>query len=301
MRKSVQNIGASVRARLQSVARERNQTFQLVLTHYVLERLLYRLSQTKHRNSFVLKGAMLITKWFNAPLRPTQDLDLLGFGEADPDKMVSTFKEICAVPFDDAVVFNIEGVQVDQIREEQEYGGLRLKTNATVDGARVRVVIDIGFGDAIEPGLTEMDLPVLLDFPAPHLRAYARETVIAEKFQAMVTLGRANSRMKDLYDIWALSKTYDFKGGSLARAIAATFSRRKTEIPSNPPDALTPAFADDPAKVSQWNSFVEDVAFPTGSLAEVVRDLEAFLMPHAAAARTIGRSTEARKSSRRKS
>jgi predicted nucleotidyltransferase component of viral defense system len=287
MREPVRNIGASVRARLQNISRERNQTFQLVLTHYVLERLLYRLSQTKYRDRFVLKGAMLITKWFTDPLRPTQDLDLLGFGDADPDKMVNTFREICAVPFDDAVVFDVEAVEIDRIREELEYGGLRIKTNATVDGARVRVVIDIGFGDATEPGLTEMDLPVLLDFPAPHLRAYTRETVIAEKFQAMVALGRANSRMKDLYDIWILSRTHEFKGDNLARAIAATFARRKTEIPSEPPDTLTPAFAEDPTKIQQWNSFVDDVAFQPGSLAEVTRDLAAFLMPHAAAARVF--------------
>jgi predicted nucleotidyltransferase component of viral defense system len=283
----IQNMGASVRARLQNISRERNQTFQLVLTYYVLERLLYRLSLTQHRDSFVLKGAMLITKWFADPLRPTQDLDLLGLGSVDPDKMVSTFREICAVPFDDGVIFDVEGVEIDRIREELEYGGLRIKTNATVDGARVRVVIDIGFGDATEPGLTEMDLPVLLDFPASHLRAYARETVIAEKFQAMVMLGRANSRMKDLYDIWVLSRTYEFKGDNLARAIAATFARRKTEIPSEPPDALTRAFADDPAKIQQWNSFVADVAFEPGTLAEVIKDLAAFLMPQAAAARRM--------------
>jgi predicted nucleotidyltransferase component of viral defense system len=292
MREAVRNIGASVRGRLQNISRERNQTFQLVLTHYVLERLLYRLSQTKYRDRFVLKGAMLITKWFADPLRPTQDLDLLGFGDADPDKMVTIFRKICAVPFDDAVVFDIEAVEIDRMREELEYGGLRIKTNATVDGARVRVVIDIGFGDATEPGLTEMDLPVLLDFPAPHLRAYARETVIAEKFQAMVALGRANSRMKDLYDIWVLSRTYEFEGANLARAIAATFARRKTEIPSDPPDALTPAFAQDPAKIQQWNSFVDDVAFQPDSFVEVIRDLAAFLMPHAAAARVLGGSSD---------
>jgi predicted nucleotidyltransferase component of viral defense system len=258
-----------------------------VLTHYVLERLLYRLSQTKYRDRFALKGAMLITKWFADPLRPTQDLDLLGFGDADATNMASTFREICAVPFDDGVVFDSEAVEIDRVREELEYGGLRIKTNATVDGARVRVVIDIGFGDATEPGLTEMDLPVLLDFPAPHLRAYARETVIAEKFQALVMLGRANSRMKDMYDIWVLSRTYTFKGDGLARAIAATFARRKTEIPSALPDALTPAFAEDAAKIQQWNSFVEDVAFQPGSLAEVIKDLAAFLMPFATAARAL--------------
>src|SRR3984893_383266 len=141
--------------------------------------------------------------------------------------------------------FDVEGVEIDRIRKELKYGGLRIKTNATVDGARVRVAIDIGFGDATEPGLVEMDLPVLLDFPAPHLRAYARETVIAEKFQAMVILGRANSRMKDFYDIWVLSRASEFKDDRLARAIAATFARRKTEIPSELPDALTPVFAAD--------------------------------------------------------
>ena len=170
----IKNMGASVRARLMAISRERNQTFQLVLTNYVLERLLYRLSQTEHRNRFVLKGAMLLTKWFDDPLRPTQDLDFLGFGSDDPDEMVKTFREICAVSFDDGVVFDIEGVQIDRIREELEYGGLRIKTNATVDGARVRVVIDVGFGDAVEPGLAEMDLPVMLDFPASYLRTYAR-------------------------------------------------------------------------------------------------------------------------------
>jgi predicted nucleotidyltransferase component of viral defense system len=287
MREPIRNIGASVRARLQNISRERHQTFQQVLTHYVLERLLYRLSQTKYRDSFALKGAMLITKWFTDPLRPTQDLDLLGFGDADAANMVSTFREICAVPYDDAVVFDIEGVQIDRIREELEYGGLRIKTNATVDGARVRVVVDIGFGDTTEPGLTEMDLPVLLDFPSPRLRAYARETVISEKFQALVMLGRATSRMKDLYDIWVLSRTYEFKGDNLALAIAATFARRKTGIPSELPDALTPAFATDPAKMQQWNSFVEDVAFRPGPLPDVVRDLAAFLMPFATKARAI--------------
>jgi predicted nucleotidyltransferase component of viral defense system len=156
-----------------------------------------------------------------------------------------------------------------------------------VDKARVRVVIDIGFGDAVEPGLAEIDLPVLLDFPAPRLRAYARETVIAEKFQTLVMLGRANSRMKDLYDIWVLSRTSEFKGDRLARAIAATFARRKTEIPSDPPDALTPAFAADAAKVQQWTAFVTDVAFSPGTLADVIEDLAAFLMPHAAAARAL--------------
>jgi hypothetical protein len=227
---------------------------------------------------------MLLTKWFDDPLRPTRDLDLLGFGDSNPDAMIGIFRELCAIALDDGVIFDADSVAVDRTREEIEYGGLRIKANATVDRARVRVIIDIGFGDAVEPGLTEIELPVLLDLPAPRLRAYPRETVIAEKFQALVVLGRANTRMKDIYDIWVLSRTYDFQGDRLARAIAATFARRKTTIPSKLPDALTRAFADDPQKIQQWASFAEDVAVQPGTLAQVIDDLAAFLMPHAATA-----------------
>jgi predicted nucleotidyltransferase component of viral defense system len=281
----IKNMGASVRSRLQNLSRQRRQPFQMVLTHYVLERLLYRLSQTEHRDRFILKGAMLLTKWFEDPLRPTKDLDFLGIGSGDQNEMVRIFKEVCCVSFDDGVDFDPESIQIERTREETEYGGLRITANATVDKAKIRVVIDIAFGDSIEPGLQEMELPVLLDFPAPHSRVYAPETVIAEKFQAMVALGRANSRMKNFYDIWALSRTFKFADGKLPRAIAATFARRKTEIPRALPDALTPDFANDPARIAQWNSFVPDVAFKPGTLADVIKDLSAFLMPHAAAAR----------------
>ena len=280
------NIGASIRARLQNLARERGQPFQALLTRFVLERLLYRLSLTAHRDRFVLKGAMLMTSWFKDPLRPTQDLDLLGFGDPDANAMVAIFREVCGVPIDDGVTFDVQAVTVEHIREELEYGGLRLKTNATLDGARIRVLIDIGFGDAAEPA--DMVLPVLLDLPAPRLRAYRPETVIAEKFQAMVVLGRANSRMKDFYDIWVLSRSNQFAGDELSRAICATFDRRKTPIPAEVPDCLTPAFANDPAKQQQWTSFVADVAMRPGALAEVVSDLAAFLLPQAAAARALG-------------
>jgi len=281
----IKNMGASVRSRLLNLSKERRQPFLLLLTNYVHERLLYRLSQTKHRDRFILKGAMLLTKWFEDPLRPTKDLDFLAVGNDDEQEMVDIFREVCAVSYNDSLVFDASSVQIERIREATEYGGLRITANAIVDGAKIRIIIDIAFGDSVEPGLQEMDLPVLLDFPKPHLRAYARETVIAEKFQAMVMLGRANSRMKDIYDIWVLSKTYEFNDDKLPRAIAATFNRRKTEIPSDLPDALTPDFASDPMKVQQWNSFVEDVAYKPGELKDVVKDLAAFLMPHAAAAR----------------
>ena len=244
----VTNVGASVRARLLNLSRQRRQPFQLLLNYYVLERLLYRLSQTKHRDRFILKGAMLLTTWFADPLRPTKDLDFLALGNDDQLAMIEIFREICAVHFNDGVMLAADSVEVERIREQAEYGGLRITANATIDQAKVRVLIDIAFGDAIEPGLQEIDLPVMLDFPAPHLRAYVPETVIAEKFQAMIMLGRANSRMKDIYDIWALSRIFDFKDDKLPRAISATFARRKTDIPSELPDALSTGFANDAQK-----------------------------------------------------
>lgn len=284
MAKQPRNVGASVRARLLALAREKGQVFDLLLTRYGLERLLYRLSISPHRDRFVLKGAMLLTTWFDDPHRATRDLDLLGYGDPSPEQMLGVFREICANDMGDGVTFDMAALRVDLIRDELEYGGLRLRTTATLAGARITIVVDIGFGDAVEPGLEEIDLPVLLNFPMPHLRAYSRETVIAEKFQAMVALGLANSRMKDFYDIWILSKSYEFDGNRLTRAIAATFARRGTAIPEATPDALTQAFAANEAKQQQWQAFIRDLAVEAPSLEIIVTDLAEFLMPRTAQA-----------------
>jgi predicted nucleotidyltransferase component of viral defense system len=257
---------------------------------YTLERLLYRLSKSKHRENFILKGAMLMRHWIDDPHRPTRDLDLLGFGDRDPDLTLGLFRDICAIEAHDAVIFDNDALIVDTVRDESGYSGLRLKTYANVDGARIRVVIDIGYGDATEPGLDDITLPVLLDQPAPNLRAYAYETVIAEKFQALVALGLANSRLKDFYDIWILAQAREFKDDRLARAISATFARRKTEIPTALPDGLTSAFANDPTKRQQWKAFVAEVAVHPGELINVVEDLGSFLMLHAERAGKLRRS-----------
>lgn len=293
MAKELKNIGASVRARLLQLAKASGQSFDLVLTRFALERLLFRLAQSPHADRFVLKGAMLMMSWFDDPHRGTRDLDLLGFGDPEPESMLATFREILAQEAADGVEFDVDALRVDRIREELEYGGLRLRTTASISGARISLTIDIGFGDAMEPGAEMLDYPSMLAFPAPRLRAYARETVIAEKFQAMVALGRANSRMKDFYDIWILSKSFDFTDDRLARAIAATFARRATPIPVDPPDALTPAFASDEQKQRQWIAFVRDVAVNPGKFEEVVVSLAEFLMPHAVqAASSINSSSK---------
>lgn len=278
MAKEITNIGASVRARLLKLSKANGQSFDLVLTRFALERLLFRLSQSPHADRFVLKGAMLMMSWFEDPHRATRDLDLLGFGDPSDDAMLATFREILSLEVEDGVVFDPDTLRVDRIREELDYGGLRLRAIASIGGARINLTIDIGFGDALEPEAEVVDYPVMLDLPAPRMRAYARETVIAEKFQAMVALGRANSRMKDFYDIWILSRSFTFDDDRLAQAIAATFARRKTAVPTELPDALTPAFAADEQKQKQWRAFIEDVAVDPGSLGEVTTELASFLM-----------------------
>lgn len=293
MARQPRDVGASVRARLLTIAREKGQAFDLLLTRYATERLLYRLSTTPHRDRFVLKGAMLITTWFDDPHRPTRDVDLLGYGDPSPEPMLAVFKEICAVKENDGILFDVEALRIDLIREQLEYGGLRLRTTARLAGARITVVIDIGFGDAIEPGVEEINLPVMLDLPAPRLRAYPRETVVAEKFQAMVLFGLANTRMKDYYDIWILSRSYVFDAERLSRAIAAPFERRGTAIPEELPDALTTAFSTDVTKQRQWEAFARDLSAAVPSLEAIVADLAGFLMPHARQAlqRTRGSQT----------
>ena len=273
-----------MRARLLNLARQTNQPFDVLLTRFVHERLLYRLSRSPHADRFVLKGAMLLTTWLPQTARGTRDLDLLGFGDASGQRILGIFREVLAIADDDGIAFDLDALQVGLIGEKLEYGGVRLRGTASLSGAAVAVVVDIGFGDSVEPGLETIDYPALLDLPAPRLRAYAPETVIAEKFQAMVVLGRANSRMKDFYDIWILTKTFDFRSDRLARAIAATFARRQTAIPLSRPDALTPDFAEDPLKQRQWAAFVSDIDHAPKQLALVVGDLASFLMDAAALA-----------------
>ena len=277
------NIGASVRQRLLNLAHARGQPMELLLTRYALERLLHRLSLSPHRERFVLKGAMLLATWFDEPHRATRDVDLLGFGDAAEYALLATFREIMAVEVDDGVSFDLKALKIEAIRGEVEYGGSRLRTKAALAGARIPITVDIGFGDAVEPGVEDIDLPVLLDMPSPHLRAYPPETVIAEKFHAMVALGRANSRMKDYYDVWMLMSTFEIEPERLQRAIAATFARRSTLVPAMVPDGLSDAFAADPGKQRQWDAFARNLSGPIPGFGLVVSELrqrlKVFLAP----------------------
>jgi len=272
------DVGASVRARLLAMARDRREDFQLVLTRYANERLLFRLASSRHGDRFVLKGASLFTLWNGVPHRATRDLDLLGTGEPTESRIREVFLEVLKLDVpDDGVGFDLDTLTVGPIREDQEYGGLRVEVVARITTARVRLQIDIGFGDAVTPDSTVVDFPPLLDFPAPRLRAYPRETVVAEKLEAIVRLGMANSRMKDFYDLLVLARGFDFDGDLLSRAIRATFDRRQTPLPSAVPVALTADFADNPTKKTQWSGFVRKTGLvDVGSLTETIEAVAAF-------------------------
>lgn len=280
------NVGASVRQRLLNLAHARGQPMELLLTRYALERLLHRLSLSPHRERFVLKGAMLLATWFDEPHRATRDVDLLGFGDPSHDALLAAFREVMTIDADDGVSFDLNALRIEPIREEVEYGGSRLRTTAALAGARIPITVDIGFGDAVEPGVEEIDLPVLLDMPSPHLRAYPPETVIAEKFHAMVALGRANSRMKDYYDIWMLTSAFELEPERQRRAIVATFTRRKTPIPTDVPDGISDGFATDPGKQRQWDAFARNLSGSAPELHRVVLDLRRRLMPFISANRS---------------
>lgn len=280
VKKSVKDMAASVRERLRQLAVRQNVEFQQILNRYAVERVLYRLSASKYASEFILKGATLFTLWEGFPHRRTRDVDFLGFGESSAERLRQMIEEILATTVTaDGLVFG--AVEVAPIREEQEYGGLRVSTQAALGNAKIPLTIDVGFGDDVVPAPTLEEFPTLLDLPKPRIRVYPVETVIAEKLEAMVILGMANSRMKDFFDLWHLTRLRSFDGNRLATAVMATFKRRKTPIPEETPLALTPQFADDSTKQMQWTAFNRrSVSSETPpALQQVIERLREFLLP----------------------
>lgn len=273
---------AELRKLLLRLARERGEDFQVTLSRYGAERLLYRLSRTRHRESFVLKGAMLIGTWTRVPHRATRDVDFLGLGDPSPSRLAEILREVAVVEGgNDALVFDPDTVRVEEIREEDQYGGLRLRIMADFGGAVVHVQMDVGFGDAVVPAAEWFDYPTLLDLPAPRVRAYTRYTVVSEKLEAIVSLGMLNSRMKDFYDLWMLSREFEFDGELLGQAVHATFERRRTEMPAEVPPALQEAFAADAEKQRQWKAFVSrgQLQHSEAGLDAVIRHVRGFVIP----------------------
>jgi predicted nucleotidyltransferase component of viral defense system len=284
-RRVTANIAASVRQRLYNLAQEKRESFDFVLSRFVAERLLFRLSVSERANDFVLKGALLFLVWSNHLYRPTRDVDLLGYGESSISRLEDAFRNLCRIKVvDDGLVFDVNSVRAASIREDQRYDGVRITLKAFLAKARVPLQIDIGFGDAITPGVEAIEFPLMLTspvLPAPKLNAYPRETVIAEKLEAMVVLGIANSRMKDFYDLFALAQNFAFDGSVLVRAVRNTFARRGTLLPEMMPIALTREFSEDAAKTSQWRNFSKRISIDAArhSLPEVIGQLSRFLKP----------------------
>ena len=281
MRPRDTSAARSVRQRLLNRSRQTGEDYNLLLTRFGVERLLYRLSRSDQADQFILKGAMLFAVWTGKIHRPTRDLDLLGFGEPSAERLVSIFRSLGQlVVEDDGLRFDADAVTCGPIRDEQAYGGVCVKLLACLGKARISLRVDVGFGDAVTPNAILAQFPTLLGHPAPSIRVYPAETVVAEKLHAMVSLGIANSRMKDFYDLWILLRDFELDRPMLAKAIRATFERRQTPMPTALPVAMGEDFIADPAKQSQWKGFLSRSGLPDDlGLEEVVNMLRERLAP----------------------
>lgn len=267
-----ENLPASIRARLKNHADATRQDFNLILTHFGLERLLYRLSISEHAGNYLLKGALLFSLWYDQPKRPTRDVDLLGFGADDIATAIAVFSAICKIQVDDGIVFHPDAVRGAEIRKAAGYGGVRIDLEATLDGARISLQVDIGFGDAVTPAPEAVLYPVLIEgMPAPQLRAYPKYTVIAEKLHAICLLGMANTRMKDYFDLHVLLTDQHIDDRQLVAAVHATFNRRKLDVPKTAPAGLSYEFADDLIKQKQWAAFLKKSRLDAPDLPKTTR------------------------------
>lgn len=278
---SGRDLGTSVRQRLLNQARAQNRPFQELLQYFAMERFLYPLAKSPNAGWFVLKGALLLTAW-RAPLsRPTMDIDLAGRTNNQLDHIKDLIGVVCELAVDDdGIEFNRASIEVSRIKEDADYEGVRVQFHATLARARIPMQLDIGFGDVITPEPTELAYPTLLEFPAPVLRAYPKETVIAEKLEALTALGLLNSRIKDYYDLALLSRMYPFDGKRLADAIVATFRHRGTTFEAEP-IGLTQAYCDDPARLLQWRAFLRRSRFgeEAGDLTRLINEIRPFVLP----------------------
>jgi len=283
---ATKNIAASVRQKLLNRARKDKRPFAELLQYYAMERYLYRLSQSAYSQHFILKGALMLRVWQAPEFRPTMDIDMLGKTSNDEASVVSQISEILEVAVDpDGLIFDASSIQSERITEDANYQGVRVRFRGTLDSARINMQIDIGFGDIVHPNPEESELPTMLGFTAPRLLCYSRESAIAEKFEAMVKLGILNSRMKDFYDIWLLSRQFDFKGNQLVQAIQLTFEQRGTPLPSSVVAFQAPFVTE---KQVQWTAFCRrlDQEHLPNAFSDIVTQVESFLTPVIESARS---------------
>ena len=281
MVRKIKNTAASVNQRLLNKAKETARPFNELLQHFAIERFIYRFSKSPHADRFILKGALMFSVWTGPGSRPTMDIDLLGIIDNSLKVIVAAVKDACGVDVEaDGMTYNAETVTAVRISEDAEYKGVRARIQGGLGNARVSVQIDIGFGDIIVPGPIKIAYPTLLEFPAPEMKGYTMESTIAEKFQAIVKLGILNSRMKDFFDIWILSRTFDFRGEMLAEALEKTFKNRNTPI-NIEPAAFDPSFWQDEDKRVQWQGFIRKAKLANApeTFKEVAESVKLFLLP----------------------
>lgn len=281
-RHNIINVPASIREKLLNKSRFIKRPFLELLQYYAMERFLYRLSISDHANKFVLKGALMFRVWQTLDHRATMDIDLLGKTTNSIQNLEHICRELCVqrVPLDDGIIFSSDSVKGKIIQTEAEYAGIRIEFEGDLNKAIINMQLDIGFGDTITPGPELISYPTILDLPAPQLHGYTLETIIAEKLETMVKRGIANSRMKDFFDIWTLSKQFSLNSKSLAAAIQATFQQRGTTIRTSP-ECFSEAFATNPEKNQQWQSFIRKNSIKAGSdaLPDIIEHIKQFLHP----------------------
>lgn len=274
------NLVASILARLKNIAKENDVVYGEVLARYAIERVLKRIELSEYASKCILKGGSLFILWaegFN--YRPTMDADLEFRGDGSPAALKAMFKSVAKIAVDDGISIDDESIDAAAIREDDEYGGVRVTMMGYLGKVRIPVQFDVGIGDAITPAPKKLLFPALLDMPAPKLKIYPRETVIAEKYETIVKRGMANSRMKDYYDLWVLSNDPEVDKEIAKLAIARTFSRRKRKLPETCPDGLADSFAENPIKLTQWNAFLRKNRLDVGQnlFLDVVRQVRDFI------------------------
>lgn len=273
------NIAASVRQRLLNRSRQDNRSFNELLQYYSMERFLYRLSVSEYESHYILKGALMLRAWNSPEFRPTMDIDMLGRTGNDEANIIPQIREVIAMEVEpDGLSFDADSIQSERITEHADYEGIRIRFRGALGTARINMQIDIGFGDVVYPGPERAELPCMLDAPAPSLLCYSRESAIAEKFEAMVSLGELNSRMKDFYNVWLLSRQFAFELEKLAEATKRTFKQRGTEL-VEPIDAFSQAFVT--SRQPLWTVFrrrLKQEHLPE-SFAEITAAVEAFMRP----------------------
>ena len=275
------NIEASVRARLHNKAQGTGRPFAEVFQYFGMERFLYRLSQSKYADTFVLKGALMFVAWKVSEMRTTRDIDFLGRFDNEIIGIESIVREICSVEvLQDGLVFDPETVKGERIKEDADYEGVRVKFTGFLGKARIPMQVDIGFGDIIFPKPKTISYPAILDFPNPHLKGYTAKSVVAEKFEAMIKLGRLNSRMKDFYDIWLMARQFDFKEDELAQAIRRTFKHRGTGLPEKAPFFEEEIYNELSDRQALWKAFLQkmEIKGAPEDLCKIAQAIENFLL-----------------------